>query len=424
VRIVRISVDSGEKSAFEVSLDADQNRRTGNIPLTDGEEALNVSPDGKKLAFIHSIDYPHSDIYVVAVTDEMIPSGPARSLHFDKGSCHGLAWDADGRSLIVSSDRRGSIELWRVPVSSSVEPSRIDISDELPLHPAVAKTGERLAYTHFVSDFNIWRIDLTGGRIKNASAFITSTKDEFNPSYSADGTRIAFESNRFGNNQEIWVSDADGSRAVQLTSFGNAWAGTPRWSPDGQRIAFDCNAAGQWNIYVIRTQGGKPSRLTSGSGSKIRPSWSHDGKWIYYCASGENGPQIWKKAASGGPEIEITRNGGCNQMESPDGSYLYYLNKSNSALWSVPVMGGHEAQVAELGPEAEFALGKSGIYFVESMYSDSLKFLEYRTRSTKLLGILPSPTIHGITVSPDDHWLLYAKGESAGSQLRLVDKFR
>ena len=111
-------------------------------------------------------------------------------------------------------------------------------------------------------------------------------------------------------------------------------------------------------------------------------------------------------------------------MESPDGSYLYYLNKSNSALWRVPVTGGDEALVVELGPEAEFTLGQSGIYFIESMYSNSLKFLAYRTRSTKLLGLLPSPTSHGITISPDDHWLLYAKGESTGSQLRLVNKFR
>jgi Tol biopolymer transport system component/DNA-binding winged helix-turn-helix (wHTH) protein len=423
VGIVRISVEGGEKRPFPVSLDADQNGSKRNPRLSDGEEALTVSPDGKKLAFIHTIDDPNTDIYVVALTDQMMPAGPATSLHFDKNSCHGIAWDADGRSLIVSSDRRGSIELWRVPVSRSVEPSRIDVSDELPLHLAVSKTGQRMAYTHFFNDWNIWRVDLISARVKHAAAFITSTKDEYHPSYSSDGKRIAFESNRFGNTQQIWVSDADGSRAVQLTAFENAWAGSPAWSPNGQQIAFDSDAAGQWDIYVIPSQGGKAIRLTSGSGSKMIPSWSHDGKWIYYCASGDSGPQIWKKAASGGAAIQITKNGGCNQMESPDGRYLYYLNKSNSALWRVPAAAGEEVQLAELGPKAQFTLGKHGIYFLDSMYANTLKFMDYRTGSIKVAGTLPGPMIHGITVSPDERWLLYAKSDSAGSQLRLVEKF-
>jgi hypothetical protein len=153
------------------------------------------------------------------------------------------------------------------------------------------------------------------------------------------------------------------------------------------------------------------------------PSWSHDGKWIYYCGSGDSGPQIWKKAASGGAAIQITKNGGCNQMESPDGRYLYYLNKSNSALWRVPAGAGEEVQLAELGPKAQFTLGKHGIYFLDSMYANTLKFMDYRTGSIKVAGTLPGPMIHGITVSPDERWLLYAKSDSAGSQLRLVEKF-
>jgi Tol biopolymer transport system component len=424
VRIVRISVDSGEKSPFPVSLDADQHRRKESAPLTSGDDTLSVSPDGKKLAFIHTIDNPNTDIYMVALTGEMMPAGLARSLHFENSKCRGIAWDADGRSLIVSSDRRGSIELWRVPVSRSVEPSPLNVSDEFPLGPAVSQTGQRLAYTHFLNDWNIWRVDLTGGRIQNAAALIASTRDEFHPSYSADGKRLAFESNRSGNNYEIWVSDSDGSRAVQLTSFGNAWAGSPRWSPKEQRIAFDSNAAGQWDIYVIPSQGGNATRLTSGSGSKIRPSWSHDGEWIYYCASGESGPQIWKRSAIGGAEIQVTKRGGSNQMESPDGRYLYYLNKGNNALWRVPVTGGEEVQLAELGVEAQFAVGKHGVYFLESMYANTLKFLDYETRSIKVIGPLPGPMIHGLTISPDDHWLLFAKGDSAGSQIRLVERFR
>jgi Tol biopolymer transport system component/DNA-binding winged helix-turn-helix (wHTH) protein len=423
VRIVRISVDGGEKSPFLLSLDADQNQNKGGPPLMRSEEGLAVSPDGKKLAFIHKVDFSNTGVYVLTLTDEMMPAGPPRSLHFDKGECNAIAWDADGRSLIVSSDRRGPRELWRVPVNLSVEPSRLAISDDFPEDLAVSKTGQRLAYTHSSQDPNIWRVDLTNAHLKDAAAFIASTRNEYHPSYSPDGKRIAFESNRFGN-EEIWVSDANGVGAVQLTSFRNAYAGTPRWSPDGQQIAFDSNAARQWDIYVIPSQGGKPIRLTSGSGSKTRPSWSQDGKWIYYCGSGGGSLQIWKKAAIGGAEMQITKNGGCNQMESPDGRYVYYLNKDESALWRVPVTGGEEVELAELGPEAQFTVGKHGVYFVSSIDANTLKFLEYATGSIKVLGALPGPVFPGLAVSPDEHWLLYGKSDWGGSQLLLVEKFR
>lgn len=422
IQIVRISVESGEKTPFVPLLDADQTQ-SKRAPLTDGEQALSVSPDGKMLAFIHTLDDPDTDAYVVALTDEMMPSGRARSLHFDKNSSHGLAWDADGRSLIISSDRRGSVELWRVPISGSAGPSRLDVSDELPLSLAVSKATHRLVYTHFVNDWNIWRVDLTSNALKDATAFIISTKDEYHASYSEDGKRIAFESNRAGNNQQIWVSDADGLHAVQLT-FTNSWAGSPSWSSDGRQIAFDGDAGGQWNVYVIGAEGGKPRRITSGAGSKVRPNWSHDGEWIYYCTSGDTGPQIWKIRARGGPEMQITKHGGCGQMESPDGRYLYYLNKGNDALWRVSPGGGDETALAELGPNAQFALGKKGIYFLDSMYTTTLKRMDYETHSIRVIGTLRGPLIHGIRISPDDHWLLYAKSDSAGSQLRLIDDFR
>jgi hypothetical protein len=111
-------------------------------------------------------------------------------------------------------------------------------------------------------------------------------------------------------------------------------------------------------------------------------------------------------------------------MESPDGRYVYYLNKGENALWRVPVNGGEEVQLAELGPESQFTVGKHGVYFVASMDANTLKFLDYGAGSIKVLGTLPSHVVHGLAVSPDEHWLLFAKGESGGSHLMLVERFR
>src|ERR1700737_4418539 len=78
-------------------------------------------------------------------------------------------------------------------------------------------------------------------------------------------------SDRSGN-LEIWVCDSDGSNALQLTSFGGPQATTPRWSPDGGRIAFDSDAEGEYDIWVIGANGGKPQRMTTHPANDGNPS--------------------------------------------------------------------------------------------------------------------------------------------------------
>ena len=173
------------------------------------------------------------------------------------------------------------------------------------------------------------------------------------------------------------------------------------------------------------SQGGKPVRFAGGAASSIRPSWSHDGRWIYYCASQSGGPQIWKKAAAGGPENQITRHGGCNQMESADGAYLYYLSSDDRALYRVPPTGGQETLMLTSKGEMQFRLGARGAYLVDLGAPRTVKYLNFATGATKVVGMLPEP-VHsqtGLAISPDERWFLFGKGQLEGSQLMLVEKF-
>jgi Tol biopolymer transport system component len=149
---------------------------------------------------------------------------------------------------------------------------------------------------------------------------------------------------------------------VQLTAFRNARAGSPRWSPDGQ-IAFDSNATGNWDIYLICSQGGQPSRLTMSGSNEFQPSWSRDGKWIYYCSTRTGHAQVWKVPAAGGTEVQVTRSGGSFPFESVNGEELYYTNADS--LWKMPVRGGSESRVLESLLMSNFVLTKHGVFFVE-----------------------------------------------------------
>jgi Tol biopolymer transport system component len=231
---------------------------------------------------------------------------------------------------------------------------------------------------------------------------------------------------RFGG-EEIWVCDSDGSNGVPLTSLG--LSGTPRWSPDGTRIVFDSRVEGQPEIYVVNSEGGTPQRLTNNPSDDAVPSWSKDGKWIYFASNRTGAYQVWKMPASGGAESQVTRKGGFAALESFDGKTLYYAKSRKAAsLWKVPVEGGEERQVLEsLSYWSNFAVVEQGIYFIarsESAAGSPIQFFNFATKKIRPIAATEKPVHLGVSISPDNRWILYSQLDQAGSDLMLVENFR
>jgi dipeptidyl aminopeptidase/acylaminoacyl peptidase len=327
--------------------------------------------------------------------------------------------------------------LWTIPVSGGTSEPVAGVGENV-FDLSVSPQDNRLVYAQISVDVNLWRIEIANpadsGR-QNANPptkIISSTRIEEQPQISPNGQRIAFRSNRSGSN-EIWVSDSEGQNALQLTNFGGSFPNRPRWSPDGRFIAFNLNAGGNADIFVTSADGGSPRRLTTEATEETEPSWSRDGRYIYFSSKRTGRNEIWKMPAAGGEAVQVTREGGVISSESSDGRVLYYTKaRIEEGLWTVSTEGGAETKVLDYRIGQNFAVVEQGIYFFSYPAGGrgpyTIEFFDFANRQTTRLATLTELAgpfaVTGITISPDQQWIVYAQRDKLDFDLMLVENFR
>jgi dipeptidyl aminopeptidase/acylaminoacyl peptidase len=247
------------------------------------------------------------------------------------------------------------------------------------------------------------------------------TTDVPGASVALDDRRIAFQSDRSGT-EGLWTCESGGENCQQLASFGGSEGGTPRWSPDGRWLAFDSRQEGSSHIYVIGADGGQPRRLTDGDAENVVPSWSRDGRWIYFSSNRSGQWCVWKAPSLGGEAIQLTHRGDGPAFESVDGKFLYFT--SGDALFRMTVGGGEEKQVASGVPDG-FAVTSKGIYFVMPD-TRTVQLLDEKSGKIGTVATLGAEhsSGQGITVSSDDHYLVFSDYSIGHNDLMLVEGFR
>jgi len=420
-----------------VAVHGESRRPLTNAPSDSRECQPVFSPDGTRLAFLRRTGAPgqppRASVHILSLSADLTPSGPPMRVASEEGFIRGLAWTPDGRGLMYTamSGPRSTVKRIATTRGSEEAPMQPEpmpfASDALEL--SIAGSG-RLVYSAPFRDVAVWKLPL-GGLIDRPSAIppLNSPFDEETPDYSPDGKRLTFGSTRSGG-REIWIANADGSSAVQMTSIGGAQTSNPRWSPDGRTILFDSGREGSADLYLLQLDTRELRRLTDDPGSDVMPRWSRDGRSIYFNSDRTGRYEIWRMPAAGGAPVQMTQHGGTAATESPDGRYLYYAKgiSSPTAIWRMPVGGGEETLVVEGSSFPQnFVVADRGIYFVaigRRVDDTSIDFIEHSTGARTTIVKLGKLPWYGTALSPDQQSMLYTTIESIGSNLMLVEGFR
>ena len=318
-----------------------------------------VSPDGKRIAFVRGqAGGVPEDLVVMDIATGVIHT-LVQQESFILGS---PAWTPDGESLVFASNREGS-RLWIISANGG-EPAQLEgTGTRLAPRGRPSRRSARISKSYKSAE-HLGSGSHFQKHASRKSLSVLTAGTNVGAQFSPDGKKLAFMSDRNGS-MEIWTSNRDGSNPIQLTTV--HLAGTPRWSPDSKTIAFDVGWREHGAIFIVRPDGGVPQPIVQDGNNNVVPSWSRDGRWIYFTSDRSGSMQVWKTPLDGGPPVQVTTQGGFAPMESRDGKTLYFAKNGmpSPEIWQIPIAGGPETRVSPIlrpGTWASWAEVGHGIY--------------------------------------------------------------
>jgi Tol biopolymer transport system component len=175
----------------------------------------------------------------------------------------------------------------------------------------------------------------------------------------------------------------------------------------------------------MAADGGAPRRLTNTPHNNMIPSWSHDGRWIYFTSDRSGRYEVWKMPRDGGEAVQVTRAGGYATFESPDGKFLYYTKFTPQGpvpLFRMPAGGGEEVQVVP--GVGSFCVTSKGVYFAPpSPGANTIQFLDAGSGKVSTLAAFDK-AVAELAVSPDDAYVVWSQIDRHSFNLMLVEGFR
>jgi Tol biopolymer transport system component len=395
------------------------NVATGERRQVTKEDSIqpNWSPHGYRIAYGGRRNMAQRDIWTIPAG-----GGEPTEVTNDAAVEGSPVWSPDGKYLYFTSDRAGSMNLWRVPIEEQTgrvlgPPEAVTTPSPYSAQLSFSLDGRRLVYSLLVRRANLQQVGFDPDKetVTGQPVWITQgSRSARVPHLSPDGEWLAFDSMR-DQQEDLFVIRRDGTSLRQLTDDPYKDR-QPRWSPDGKRIAFHSDRTGKWEIWVINSDGSGLKQLTYDPGGVINSVWSPDGTRLAYRNPGGESPasiiEVEKAWTEQSPQVLPSMGGlfGWSPWSwSPDGQKLAGTKLRGGPPGGILVYSLETQQYEKL---TDF--GRNPIWLSDSRrllfnHQGKLYLIDSQSKKVReVLSVAPNEFGNGVTLSRDDRQLYFS----------------
>ena len=396
--------------------------------ITDVDFNITFSPDGRRLAYFvdnsPEIGKFRLVVYSLETAEEktLVTGTEDHALIYP-------AWSPDGKTIVCVVYQPGDVLSRLVAVDAMTGKQTVLFESNGGLLDGTAwlPDGSGLLVLSWSRDSNFTRRQIleVSPRDHTARAITHDINDYSDLSISADGRLLATVLNQ--NHFDFFVtpaSDMNSGRVQQLTSSGgvNRFA----WTPGGQMILEEQQGA----LSLFHPDTGNKTLLTSAQqeGSALHPSACANGRYVVFSMLARGGAAkqlIWRMDAGGG-NLRPISDGHDDEHPvcSPEGQWVYYLDRTNSRLTRVPLDGGKPERLSdtpEYGPVDISPDGKLAAFGATGTAKKHLALVPVDSpQNEKLVEFQhPAQSFGAVRFTPDGKAVVYALADQDSANLWL-----
>ncbi len=266
------------------------------------------------------------------------------------------SWRPDGSQLAYESNEEGEWDIWVTQVPGGPSVNLTSELDGNARWPSWSPDGNQIAFRWDGDGCGYFVMPALGGRAGKVALGCRPYGGDGPPQWSPDGKTLAYASGgdrEEGGRSFVEIASLEGAetRRLPLPAGENDNAGMDlNWSPDGRFLAYGTPPNGRPSvlseIWVVDTQAGDGHRAVGGDSFNISPSWSRNGRSLFFVSNRGGGMDLWRQRLSekaepiGPPESVTTGLEGWYATPTRDGTKLAVAKRrAISSLWRVPISG-------------------------------------------------------------------------------------
>lgn len=251
-------------------------------------------------------------------------------------------WSRTANVIAFESNRTGNVEIFTVSGNGST-PRNITQSTAADARPVFSPDGTMIAFSRQAVGGltqTLWVMNADGSGARQLSTL--EVRSDTPLSWSPDSTRVAFVVGDIGS-RDVFTVELTGTAPTNLCNWTTASCDDPDWSPDGTQVALDVtNTEGE--IYIINANGSNPINISNApSSNEFFPSWSPDGTAIAFSSNRRGQLEIYRMSLPAGSEpARLTTHN--NTMHdhiprwSPDGARIAFVRRASDGTAKIATM--------------------------------------------------------------------------------------